>query len=40
MKLLVPLVREIKLYICQEEVREFWKPLALASIKMDYAAEV
>ena len=40
MKLLISLVREIKLYICQEEVREFWKPLAVASIKTDYAAEV
>ena len=39
-KLLISLVRKIKLYICQEEVREFWKPLAVASIKMDYAAEV
>ena len=39
-KLLILLVTEIKLYICQEEVREFWKPLAVASMKMDYAAEV
>ena len=40
MKLLIPLVREIKLYNCQENVREFWKSLAAASMKMDYAAEV
>ena len=40
MKLLIPLVKEIKLYICQEKGREFRKPLAVASIKMDYAAEV
>ena len=40
MKLLIPLLREIKLYICQEKVGDFRKPLAVASIKMDYAAEV
>ena len=40
MKLLIPLVKEIKLYICQEKGREFREPLAVASIKMDYAAEV
>ena len=40
MKLLISLVRKIKLYICEEDVREFWKPLAVASIKMEYAAEV
>ena len=40
MKLLIPLVREIMLYICQEKVREFRKPLAVASMNIDYAAEV
>ena len=40
MKLLIPLVREIKLYICQEKVGEFRKPLAVASIKTDYVAEI
>ena len=39
-KLLISLVRDIKLCICHEEVREFWKPLAVASIKTDYVAEI